>query len=40
MPIGVNFTRRRAHLLCRSAIALAMLSVPAVVRAQTAEAGG
>lgn len=40
MPIGANFTRYRAHLLCRTAIAVAMLTLPTVVQAQTAEAGG
>ncbi|MBX3565576.1 MAG: TonB-dependent receptor [Sphingomonas sp.] len=39
MPIGVILTRNRARLLCRSAIALAMLAAPAVVQAQTADAG-
>ncbi|MDF7774053.1 TonB-dependent receptor [Sphingomonas sp. AOB5] len=39
MSIRAKFVGRRAHLLCRSAIALAMISLPVVAQAQTADAG-
>lgn len=39
MSMGAVLTGHRARLLCRSAIALAMLGLPAAVQAQTADAG-